>query len=125
MRTLKRDVVQVTGANLMEDVEASRACVNVQHQGTGATALMAAAGKGRLEDAAALLTAGADPLLKSNDGSTAQDWAARFGHNDLAEFLGTHMQVSTVPPHACKAMYHHGKRVEQRDRLSLCNANDR
>lgn len=61
---------------------------------------MAAAGKGRLEDAAALLTAGADPLLKSNDGSTAQDWAARFGHEDLAEFLGTHMQVC-APPSCC------------------------
>ena len=77
----------------MEDVEASRACANVQHQGTGATALMAAAGKGRLEDAAAFLTAGADPLLKSNDGSTAQDWAARFGQEDVADFLATHMQV--------------------------------
>ncbi len=91
---------QVTGAVLIEDIEASRACVNVQHQGTGATALMAAAGKGRLEDAAALLTAGADPLLKSNDGSTAQDWADRFGHEDLAEFLGSHMQVWAVPPWA-------------------------
>ena len=57
---------------------------------------MAAAGKGRLEDAAALLTAGADPSLKSSDGSTAQDWAARFGHDDLAEFLGTHMQVTLM-----------------------------
>ena len=97
----------MTGAILIEDIEASRACVNVQHQGTGATALMAAAGKGRLEDAAALLTAGADPLLKSNDGSTAQDWADRFGHEDLAEFLGSHMQVwapfaATLPP--CRPM---------------------
>ena len=69
-------------------------CADVIHACSGATALMAAAGKGRLEDAAALLTAGADAALKSSDGSTAQDWAARFGHDDLAEFLGTHMQVS-------------------------------
>lgn len=96
--------MQVTGANLIEDLEASRACVNVAHQGTGATALMAAAGKGRLEDAAALLTAGADALLKSKDGSTAQDWAARFGHEDLAEFLGTHMQVSSFSQHSCAAV---------------------
>ena len=61
---------------------------------------MAAAGKGRLEDAAALLTAGADPLLKSKDGSTARDWAARFGHDDLADFLGTHMQVQMLQWHA-------------------------
>lgn len=70
------------------------------HICAGATALMAAAGKGRLEDAAALLTAGADPLLKSNDGSTARDWAARFGHDDLADFLGTHMQVQMLWWHA-------------------------
>lgn len=70
------------------------------HICAGATALMAAAGKGRLEDAAALLTAGADPLLKSNDGSTSRDWAARFGHDDLADFLGTHMQVQMLQWHA-------------------------
>lgn len=54
---------------------------------------MAAAGKGRLEDVAALLTAGADPLARSRDGSSARDWAAKFGHSDVADFLGSHMQV--------------------------------
>jgi ankyrin repeat protein len=70
------------------------------HMRAGATALMAAAGKGHLEDAAALLTAGADPLLKSSDGSTARDWATRFGHDDLADFLATHMQVQMRCWHA-------------------------
>ena len=59
----------------------------------GATALMAAAGKGRLADVAALLTAGADPLLRSRDGSSAQDWATKFGHAETAEFLGSQMEV--------------------------------
>ena len=59
----------------------------------GATALMAAAGKGRLEDVAALLTAGADPLLRSRDGSSAQDWATKFGHSEVADFLAAHMEV--------------------------------
>lgn len=54
---------------------------------------MAAAGKGRLADVAALLTAGADPLLRSRDGSSAQDWATKFGHTQIAEFLGSHMEV--------------------------------
>ncbi len=54
---------------------------------------MAAAGKGRLEDVAALLTAGADPLLRSRDGSSAQDWATKFGHSEVADFLSSHMEV--------------------------------
>ena len=69
---------------------------------TGATALMAAAGKGRLADVAALLTAGADPLLRSRDGSSAQDWATKFGHAETAEFLGSQMEVpcsSSCSPH--------------------------
>ncbi|CAL5229490.1 g12825 [Coccomyxa viridis] len=119
-------LLEVTGAILIEDIEASRACVNVQHQGTGATALMAAAGKGRLEDAAALLTAGADPVLKSNDGSTAQDWADRFGHEELAEFLGSHMQASqTVDAEAESAIaisqYHANTDADEVD-LALVEA---
>ncbi len=54
---------------------------------------MAAAGKGRLADVAALLTAGADPLLRSRDGSSARDWATKFGHAQIANFLGSHMEV--------------------------------
>jgi ankyrin repeat protein len=54
---------------------------------------MAAAGKGRLDEASFLMSAGADPLLKARDGSTARDWAAKFGHAEVADFLDAHMQV--------------------------------
>ena len=54
---------------------------------------MAAAGKGRLDEAAALLSAGADAMLTSKDGSTARDWAVKFGHPEVADFLEGHMQV--------------------------------
>jgi ankyrin repeat protein len=74
--------------------------VVVSFAGTaGATALMAAAGKGRLDDVAALLTAGADPLLRSRDGSSAHDWAAKFGHSEVADFLAGHMEVRK--DHSC------------------------
>jgi ankyrin repeat protein len=43
----------------------------------GATALMAAAGRGRDAEVSALLANGADVRLASLDGSTAAGWAAR------------------------------------------------
>ncbi|BDA50474.1 3'-5' RNA helicase YTHDC2 [Coccomyxa sp. Obi] len=91
-------LLEMTGANSMDEADAS-GCVNVVHSSTGATALMAAAGKGRLADVAALLTAGADPLLRSRDGSSAQDWATKFGHADIAEFLGSHMEAAQASGH--------------------------
>ncbi len=54
---------------------------------------MAAAGKGRLADAQALLASGADPLARARDGSTAADWAARFGHANTAAALREHAKV--------------------------------
>lgn len=48
---------------------------------------MIAAGKGREEEAMVLLSNGADPLLKANNGSSAADWATQFGHTVLAEML--------------------------------------
>ena len=50
----------------------------------GATALMAAAGKGRLHELSMLLAAGAQPELQSK-GGTAREWALRFGHTEAAE----------------------------------------
>lgn len=54
---------------------------------------MAAAGKGRLEEASLMVSAGADPMMRSRDGSTARDWAVKFGHSEVADFLESHMQV--------------------------------
>ena len=60
--------------------------VNVSHS-TGATALMAAAGKGRQMEVSQLLGLGASPAMRSSDGSNAADWAERFGHVELADAL--------------------------------------
>lgn len=61
--------------------------INVQHDPTGTTALMAAAGKGRLDLVTALISSGADVNIKSSDGSTAKDWAVRFGFQETASLL--------------------------------------
>jgi ankyrin repeat protein len=44
----------------------------------GATALMAAAGRGRDAEVSALLANGADVRVTSHDGSTAAGWAAKY-----------------------------------------------
>jgi hypothetical protein len=61
-----------------------QALAGVAHAGTGATPLMAAAGKGRHVEVSRLLGCGADPCATSRDGGTAADWARRFGHEDIA-----------------------------------------
>ena len=86
-------LLDLTGAAVADDGGAAGGgaggLIDVSHAETGATALMAAAGKGRLDDVAALLCNGADPRLTSRDGSTAAGWALRFGHSDVAEYLET------------------------------------
>jgi len=61
--------------------------VNVQHSATGATALMAAAGRNRTMEVSQLLQLGANVNLKSQNGMLASDWAERFEHEDLASQL--------------------------------------
>lgn len=46
-----------------------------------------------MEEAAALLAAGADAAARATDGSTARDWAAKFGHEDVAAYLDSLTQV--------------------------------
>ena len=86
-------LLDLTGAAVADDGGAAGGgaggLIDVSHAETCATALMAAAGKGRLDDVAALLCNGADPRLTSRDGSTAAAWALRFGHVDVAEYLET------------------------------------
>ena len=64
-----------------------QALAGVAHAGTGATPLMAAAGKGRHMEVTRLLGCGADPSQKSRDGGTAASWARRFGHEDIGLLL--------------------------------------
>ena len=77
----------VRGVGSGENTVGEQALVGVAHAATGATALMAAAGKGRHMEISQLLGCGADPTQKSRDGSTAADWARRFGHEDIAAML--------------------------------------
>ena len=60
--------------------------------GAGATALMAAAGKGRLHEVALLLAAGADAAIQSK-GGTAREWALKFGHAEAAQMLQEHEEA--------------------------------
>ena len=76
----------VRGVGSTSGVE-ERALVGVAHAGTGATALMAAAGKGRHMEVSQLIGMGADPTQRSRDGSSSADWARRFGHEDIAQTL--------------------------------------
>ena len=63
---------------------------------TGATALMIAASKGKLDVVVSLLGHGSDPLQKANDGSTAIEWALKFRHSEIADFLREHLSVSIL-----------------------------
>ncbi|KAK9807916.1 hypothetical protein WJX73_001801 [Symbiochloris irregularis] len=85
-------LVEATGAAGGDDLEADAPAINVTHGVTGATALMAAAGKGRLEDVITLLSNGADAAATSRDGSTAAKWAERFGHLEISEYLEEHVE---------------------------------
>lgn len=65
---------------------AARAGVNAS-DGGGYTPLHLAAFRGDLELARILLTHGADPRRKADDGTTALTLAERQGHQDLARWL--------------------------------------
>lgn len=64
--------------------------VNFQHSETGASPLMVAAGKGRVDDVAMLLELGADANLASWDGATAAEWAENFGFPEVVEIIQKH-----------------------------------
>lgn len=71
----------------------------LQHMFAGATALMAAAGRGRLETLRLLLAHGADVTARSQDGSSAAGWARMFGHADVAAELEQHEQQVNEEDH--------------------------
>jgi uncharacterized protein len=70
-----------TAAQLPDPTEAS-----------GLTPLHSAAAHGNPEMVNRLLAAGADPHRKTNDGKTAADLAAQYGHADLAGELAVRSQ---------------------------------
>ncbi len=84
----------MTSSQLSLEVELAHLSVSQKRcTDAGATALMAAAGKGRLHELSMLLAAGAKPELQSK-GGTARDWALRFGHTEAAEMLQLHEEAA-------------------------------
>eukprot|EP00249_Psilotum_nudum_P020389 c27681_g1_i1 orf=52-3915(+) len=65
---------------------------NYQHSLTGATALMVAAGKGRVDDVSLLLSHGADCSIVSQDGNTALDWAEKYEQREVRDVLLNHIE---------------------------------
>ena len=91
-----RHLVDVTGAVESEEVSPEVApAINVQHEETGATALIAACFHGRGDVIGTLLANGADPKVKATNGMDAIACARLFGHNDLADLLETHCTQSS------------------------------
>ncbi|KAG6557198.1 hypothetical protein Mapa_001125 [Marchantia paleacea] len=68
-----------------------------QHPLTGATALMVAAGKGRVDDLQLLLSLGADRSIVSQDGANALDWAQRHGHEEIVDLLTNYQEDEKMP----------------------------
>lgn len=87
---------EMVSRNLSPDV------CNYQHSLTGATALMVAAGKGKVELVLVLLSKGADCNIVSQDGSTALDWANRGEQQEVRDLLLKHMEKKGDPTMAIK-----------------------
>ena len=80
-------LLEVTGAAGADDAGAGAPAINVRHPVSGATALLAAAFRGRADIANVLLANGADPKVAAANGMTAKDLAKQCGHADLLELL--------------------------------------
>ncbi|RMZ54673.1 hypothetical protein APUTEX25_003051, partial [Auxenochlorella protothecoides] len=89
-------LLSTLGLGMDGDGAVSAHVLDVQHEATGATALMAAAGRGRLETLRLLLAHGADVTARSQDGSSAAGWARMFGHADVAAELEQHEQQAAA-----------------------------
>eukprot|EP00803_Ostreobium_quekettii_P007541 evm.model.scf_724.1 EVM.evm.TU.scf_724.1 scf_724:6940-20404(-) len=74
-------LLEVTGA------QSEGSLVNIQHSGTGATALIAAASWGRLSEVCQLLEKGADVLIQAFNGLDAVACAEQCGHHEVAGIL--------------------------------------
>lgn len=65
--------------------------VEYRHSETSATALMLAAGRGKVEIVEELLSLGADPLARASNDWTALDWAQHFHQSGTAEVILAHL----------------------------------
>eukprot|EP00252_Welwitschia_mirabilis_P000323 TRINITY_DN10359_c0_g1_i1.p1 TRINITY_DN10359_c0_g1~~TRINITY_DN10359_c0_g1_i1.p1 ORF type:complete len:1207 (+),score=276.23 TRINITY_DN10359_c0_g1_i1:189-3809(+) len=65
---------------------------NYQHSKSGVTALMVAAGKGRVDEVSLMLNLGADCQLEAHDGTTALDWAMKEQQDEIAGLISRSMK---------------------------------
>lgn len=65
---------------------------NYKHTQSGATPLMVASAKGRVEDVKHLLSLGADTSVIANNGDDAVRWATKNGQQEVAALLNEHMK---------------------------------
>ncbi len=61
--------------------------LNMQTLGAKSTALMMAASRGRMDIIQLLVKAGADVTIKNSAGSTAEDLARDWDHEEIADYL--------------------------------------
>jgi ATP-dependent RNA helicase DHX36 len=87
---------------LVSENQGSSLC-NYQHPLTGATPLMVAAGKGRIDDVTLFLSLGADQSTASLDGATALDWAKQNGQEEVVEFLTNYQEEKMASTSSAEA----------------------
>jgi ankyrin repeat protein len=66
----------------------------------GNTLLHSAVVSGDIDEVRRLLSAGADPTIANRDGKTPLDAASLFGHQEIEELLGRHIQLCDFFPSA-------------------------
>ncbi|KAL1420950.1 hypothetical protein MTO96_004318 [Rhipicephalus appendiculatus] len=80
-------------SQLLYHILSDNISVEYRHSETSATALMLAAGRGKVEIVEELLSLGADPLTRASNDWTALDWAQHFHQSGAAEVLLAHLLV--------------------------------
>ena len=77
--------------NLLDTISKDSRLLDYKHRETGVTALVCATARKRLDIVEALITFGANPMTKTPNNMSAHDWALKFGHKEVAEYLSGFM----------------------------------
>jgi ankyrin repeat protein len=95
--------------------------IDIRHSETGATALMVASARGRVDIVRALLALGADYKLTAHQGKTALDWALWCGQEDVVKLLEQHAESEralVVTADAAEALASYQASIDQ-DRIDM------